>query len=301
MYNGFGRMQDSRAGKCNKILSVPTAATVAAFIIAVSLTGGCNSTKQAVDSYLEVARNVTSGVATGASGIRKFESLPLSGQSGLTEAIASFRKHVASGQDKTDRVDAPEPCRDLDSKLGTSLVWSREIADIDTQFADYLGAVAPLAKRASDIVTGVANLESENFVASQLLKYDDLAQRLRNDFQAVFTPPLFQPVRDEFESFLDMLVTELDQASGQAERNPPPEQLPSDETSRPETSTAPRRNSSISELINTFNEEWGRTNGAIDADLNAARQSTGLEPKEVALDTLLQEIRQQIDSIAKKF
>ena len=289
--------EKQRPGRCFTVTR-PVLSTAVACLIAALLLCGCGSEEKAVNGYLDIARKVVTGLTAASAGLNKFWNLPLADQEGIEDALKAFRKSISNGQDRLDRIDAPEPCREVDLSLGKSLDLGREITDIGAQFADYLGGTAPLARRASDIVTGVSNLQYERYIASQLVRYADLAQKLMSDFQTVTVSPNFKPVHEDFGAFLQLLVKNLDQASKQAERQPYNEEELQSQPGEREKQMQPE---SMLELLNGISEEWGRVNGAMTAHVDTIRQFTGLKPKQIAFDDLLRQIQGQIEAIAKQY
>lgn len=276
----------------------------------VVLLPGCGS--NGVIQYNKVANQVLESVNTKEGELKKYWTLPLSEQDTMAQTLASLRKALASSQQLLDSTDRPEPSRQLDDLLGRAVDESRTLADISTQFADYLGQVAPIAKGASDIVTMLQGLEKSQDVPSSVAGLAEKARTLETQARAVQPSPTFVDEHAELQAFLTLLVANLDNAQkklAEIQTGSTPSGNDNGDTS-PEGQTAADRASqratkrqvdAISPYTDTIIEAWGQMNGKVSALLDEARATTGLKAKTAEVEGYIGQAVQQIQSLEKKY
>jgi len=287
-------------------LKVP-AVFMALFLSAAFLAGGCGSVQGDVQDYLKMTRPVLDSVTSRLSELRNYMVQPLPGQEGIKDSLADFRKALAEGQDKIDERNEPAPCAELARLLRLSLDQGRETADMITPFADNLGDLAPLAKQASDIVSILSKMNSDEEVAAAMASYQSRGERLASGLQSVFVSPTFQNVREELATFIGTMNKELDDAQGVAERTleqQPPEEEQSGQTSSAQQSNqkqVKRKSGPLMRIVAGIADDWGRTDGKITAMVDSLVNASGLSSKQAEFDGSVTQILGQIQNLEQQY
>jgi hypothetical protein len=285
-------------------LRVPAVFT-AAFLSAVFLAGGCGSVRGDVQDYLKMTRPILDNVTSHLSDLRNYLAQPLAGQEGIQDSLTDFRKALAEGQEKVDERNEPAPCAELARLLRLSLDQGRESADMITPFADNLGDLAPLAKQASDIVSVLSKMNSDEEVAAAMASYQSRGERLASGLQSVFVSPTFQSVREELAAFITDMNKQLADAQGVAERTleqQPPEEQPGETSSSQQSNQKQaKRSGPLTRIVAGIADDWGRTDGKITAIIDGLIQASGLNSKQAEFDGSVTQILGQIQSLEQKY
>ena len=235
--------------------------------------------------------------------MRRPLALPLPETGAVEEALTDYRKTLSVNQDLLDKLHAPEPCRELVRLLRIVMDRGRDAADIATQFADYLGQVAPLAKEASELVDTISKLQPEARTSFGLVGLQDQAKTLLSRFQLVTSSAAFQEVHGEFGEFLVWMNENLEKALKVA-----PDDLPEavEEGSTREgeprpTTTEKRRSTPADEYLDEIPEEWESANRNISAALAEVMASSGFNSKNAEFDTAVINTQVHIQELEKKY
>ena len=287
-------------GYSSRVLAV----TLAAFLSAAVLTGGCGSVQGDVQNYLQMARPILDNITGHLSDLRNYLAQPLAGQEGIKDSLADFRKALAEGQEKLDETNEPEPCGELTRLLRISLGQGRETADMITPFADNLGDLAPLAKQASDIVSVLSRMDSDEEIAAAMASYQSRGERLASGLQTVFVSQTFQPVREELAAFIETMNKQLADAQKTAERTleqtPPPEEEQSGQTSSAQQKKQ-KKSGPLMRVVSDIADDWGRTDGKITAMVDGLLQASGLSSKQAEFDSTVTQILGQIQNLEQQY
>jgi len=287
-------------------LKVP-AVFMALFLSAAFLAGGCGSVQGDVQDYLKMTRPVLDSVTSRLSELRNYMVQPLPGQEGIKDSLADFRKALAEGQQKLDAKNEPAPCAELARLLRLSLDQGRETADMITPFADNLGDLAPLAKQASDIVSILSKMNSDEEVAAAMASYQSRGERLASGLQSVFVSPTFQNVREELATFIGTMNKELADAQSVAEstlEQQPPEEEQSGQTSSAQQSNqkqVKRKSGPLMRIVAGIADDWGRTDGKITAMVDSLVNASGLSSKQAEFDGSVTQILGQIQNLEQQY
>jgi len=291
--------------------------SLAGGLLAVSLVisaSGCGG-GAAVNNYTTKANLVLSDINAKEGALKNYWTEPIFQQVGLTKALADYRKALAAGQEMLDSTDFPEPCRKLDDLLGRAVDQGRGLADIDTQFADYMGGLAPLGKQAEDIVAGIGKLESSTDVPSAVAKLAEQARTLDSQVRTLNPSAQFTNVNEEFQAFADMAAKNLTEAENKLGKtsgytNPNDQSSTDNQINTDQTGTAPetqsgRRSkqlaSSVSSYTDPIVEGWGTLNGQLTAQLDQVIQAVGLKAKVAEVEGYVGQAVQQIQELEKQY
>jgi len=276
---------------------------LAALLSAAVMAGGCGSVQGDVQSYLQMARPILDNITGHLSELRNYLAQPLAGQEGIKDSLANFRKALAEGQEKLDETNEPEPCGELTRLLRISLGQGRETADMITPFADNLGDMAPLAKQASDIVSVLSKMTSDEEIAAAMASYQSRGERLASGLQTVFVSPTFQPVREELAAFIETMNKQLADAQETAERTL--EQTPPTEEQSGQTSSAQqkkqKKSGPLMRVVSDIADDWGRTDGKMTAMVDGLLQASGLSSKQAEFDSTVTQILGQIQNLEQQY
>jgi len=291
--------------------------SLAGGLLAVSLVisaSGCGG-GAAVNNYTTKANLVLSDINAKEGALKNYWTEPIFQQVGLTKALADYRKALAAGQEMLDSTDFPEPCRKLDDLLGRAVDQGRGLADIDTQFADYMGGLAPLGKQAEDIVAGIGKLESSTDVPSAVAKLAEQARTLDSQVRTLNPSAQFTNVNEEFQAFADMAaknLTEVENKLGKTSgyTNPNDQNSSDNQINTDETGTAPetqsgRRSKELANSVSSYTdpivEGWGTLNGELTAQLDQVMQAVGLKAKVAEVEGYVGQAVQQIQELEKQY
>lgn len=310
---------------------IVVSAAVAAVVL-VSFASSCNSMSNEVDKYIKQIRPILDSVTAKLNDLRKYFNLPLADQGGMKKSLTALRKVVKEGQDKLDALDPPEPCRELDRLMGDCIFRARDTADLSTQFADYLGDMAPLAEQVNDLIANIGRLAASNDVASGTAALVAEGNRLASGYYTVVAPALFQDVHKTFGAFVQMVNSRLAAAAKMAgdrggpgggnnghggyqpaeetapqpveETSPEPEETSPTEPEpepEPEEPGDTRESGSIEATLAIIPAEWPRVNADIGIQLAELRESTGLTAKQQQFDELVVQIMGKIAMLQKEY
>lgn len=267
------------------------------------LLAGCSSETGQVQKCDQEANEVLASLTTGLAAVRKPLALPLAETGALKKALTEYRKTISENQDLLDKMHAPEPCRELLGRLGNVIDQGRDAADVSTQFADYLGQVAPLAEQAAELVATVSKLQPDARTSFGLVGLQDQARKLLASFQSVMSQAAFQEVHRMFGEFLQHMSENLEKASKVA-----PDELPertreetTPEGETPTTTPRSRESTPADEYLDAVVEEWESVNRDISATLAGIMQSTGLNNENAEFDAAVISAQSQIQELEKKY
>lgn len=267
------------------------------------LLAGCSSETGQVQKCDQEANEMLASLTTGLAAVRKPLALPLAETGALKKALTEYRKTLSENQDLLDKMHAPEPCRELLGRLGNVIDQGRDAADVSTQFADYLGQVAPLAEQAAELADTISKLQPDARTSFGLVGLQDQARKLLASFQSVMSQAAFQEVHRLFGEFLQHMNENLEKALKVA-----PDELP--ERTREETTpegetrtTTPRSRESTpaDEYLDAIVEEWESVNRDISATLAGVMQSTGFNNENAEFDAAVISAQSQIQELEKKY
>jgi len=309
---GAVRPHAPRTARVGKSVAGLTCALLAvSLLISVS---GCGETG-AVNNYTTKANILLSDINAKEGELKKFWTEPVFQQVGLTEALADYRKALAAGQEMLDSTDFPQACRKLDELLGRAVNQGRALADIDTQFADYIGGLAPLGKQAQEIVSGIGKLETSTDVPSAVSKLAEQARTLDSQVRTLNPSAKFATINEEFQAFADLAAKNLGEAQTKLGKtsgytNPNDENNSDTQINEDQTGTAPetqsgRRSKQLANSLSSYTEpiveEWGTLNGALTAQLDQAMQAVGLKAKVAEVEGYVGQAVQQIQELEKQY
>jgi hypothetical protein len=191
----------------------------------------------------------------------------------------------------------------------------RGLADIDTQFADYFGGLAPLGKQAEQIVSGINKLETSTDVPSAVAGLADQARTLDSQVRTLSPSAQFSEANQQFQAFADLAAKNLTDAEGKVgktsgytspdNQNNSDQQINTDTTgTAPETQSGRQSReqaSSISSYTDPIVEEWGTINGELTALLGQVMQSVGLMAKASEVEGYIGQAVQQIKDLEKQY
>ena len=293
-----GRLRGCR--RPARALGVPVLA-VALAVAAVSATG-CASLSKQMQSYLQDSQGYFNNVTAAGNALNNYWNMPLAEQEGVSKALADFHKAISKVQEWRDKTDPPEPARDLDRLLGLYLERGRELANMSSQSADYLGSLAPVAAQTGELVAELSKLEEQQDVTSGLTTMADKGKQLYNAYMAVMAPEDFKEVHRLFGDFLVQMNKAFDKALNIA---PSVEQqqgtsTPGQEGTQP-SRPAGRESYGVVSTLKDIPDDWGRVNGQISAELDGVRTSEGLKTKRGEFESYVGQIQAQIDALKKKY
>ena len=310
--NGDGQILAPGRARAGKALVLLVCALLAGSL-ALSASGCGQSAK--VNTYVDMANKVLADVNTKEGELKKYWTQPIFQQEGLTKALADYRKSLAASQEMLDATDFPEPCRQLDDLLGRAVDQGRGLADIDTQFADYFGGLAPLGKQGEQIISGINKLDTSTDVPSAVSSLADQARTLDSQVRTLSPSAQFSEVNQQFQAFADLAAKNLTDAQSKVgktsgytnpnDQNNSDQQINTDTTgTAPETQSGRRSKeqaSSISSYTDPIVEEWGRINGELSALLDQVMQSVGLKAKASEVEGYIGQAVQQIKDLEKQY
>ncbi|MBU4490288.1 MAG: hypothetical protein KKE79_06590 [Actinobacteria bacterium] len=300
------------AGRGLPLAGLAVLVTVAAVLATLAMTG-CSSTADKVNDYLGVAGGVVDGMGASLSRFDALWTVPLSAQGGIKVTLVGFRKALADGQSEVDSVDAPEPCRELSGLLWQCLDRGRELADMTTQFADYIDDMAPIARQIDEVTVTLQGLMDRKDIPSGFFGLYDKVNDVNSSFGTVLPPSTFQEVHHRFGEFVRSMVKDFKKAhdrlgdwgledeedegepSGYEEGDP--EEEPEEEDYKKETP----ENRAIEPILKGIPGEWGRLCGEVAAMFDALRESTGLKHKEAVVRDLVGQAEAMMQALEKEY
>lgn len=317
MYRGTGAGRGGRVYSPGASRPLPLVRGIALLLVAAVLAGilagGCGSTRGKVNDYLEVAEEVQGKVETGAAEMEKFWTLPLAGQGDIKAKLAEFRAALAEGQAEVDKVDAPEPCRELARLLRQSLDRGRELADMTTPFADYIADIAPIAQQITEVTTTLQQLIDKKDIPSGFSSLYDKVNEINSSFGTVLPPSIFQEIHHELGEFVHSMVEEFNKANKKlgewrgeegedepTEENGEPEEEPEEEVEEEPKRESPE-NRAIKGYLKDIPGAWARMGGELAAMFDEMRESTGLKHKEAVVRDLLGKVKAEIEKLKKEY
>ncbi|PKQ28753.1 MAG: hypothetical protein CVT63_01200 [Candidatus Anoxymicrobium japonicum] len=273
-----------------------TACVVSIMLCAVFFPAGCNRSA-AIKNYVALADEILFNANASETELKKFWTLPVSEQGGIVPALAQYRDTLAESQEKLDVTDSPDPCRPLDDLLGKVVAAGRTLADITTQFADYLESLAPPAREAAEIVGLMQALDKSQDVPSSVAGLAERARKLGDSLRTVTPPASLQQTYQKFQEFVETLVKNLDEANKKLGGVNEGAQMEDEEDA--DNAQNKRQISSIEQYVDEVVEEWGRTNGELNALLDQARETTGLKQKTTEVESYVVQAVEQIKTLKK--
>ena len=283
---------------------------IPAFLLLISplaMVAGCGQAG-AVVNYTTMANGILSSVNAKDGELKKYWMEPVTQQTALSTTLTEFRKTLSDAQEKLDAIDSPAAARKLDDLLGLIVDNSRALADISTQFADYLGSLAPLTKQASDIVAQIQGLDKVQDVPSAVGGMLAKAQQLDGQTRSVSPPAPFVASQAEFQNFVSLLVGNLEGAQKKLSNlsyDSPSNNSRNTEPAASDTQQGDQEHSqavqAISEYTDPIIEEWGRLNGAVSAQLEQVREATGLKDKTSVVENYIGQAVAEIQNLEKQY
>jgi hypothetical protein len=271
---------------------------------------GCGS-GGAVLQYNIDANKILADVNTREGELKKYWTMSLAEQEGEGQALAAFRKSLSASQEVLDSTDSPDPSRKLDDLLGQAVDQGRELADLDTQFADYLGSIAPLTKGAADIITMLQGLDKVQYVPSSIAALSEKVRNLEIQARSIQPPANFNDVHAELESFLALEVAQLAEAQKKlanvssgttSNRDDNGDTSPASTAQDAESQRQTKRQlAAIEPYTETILEAWGQLNETANAMLEEQRQATGLTAKAAEVENYIGQAVQQIQILQKQY
>lgn len=279
-------------------------ACLALGVSAIVSVSGCGQSA-AVNNYVNMANQVLADVNAKEGDLKQYWTQPIFKQDGLAKSLADFRKALATNQDRLDATDFPEPCRALDESLGRVVDQGRALADIDTQFADYLGALAPLGQTAEEIVNGIQKLETSTDVPSSVSSLAERARTLDSQVRTLNPSTQFTEVNQEFQAFADMTAKNLTEAETRLGKTTGYNSNDNSSDQTAPDSTPSRRSkdqvSSVESLTGPIVDDWGRLNGEMSALIDQVLVAVGLKAKAAEVEGSIGQAIQQIKDLEKQF
>lgn len=283
--------------------------TVAAALVALVVTG-CGSTADKVNDYLVMAGGVVEDIEGSLSEFDALWPVPLSAQGGIKATLVEFRKVLADGQSEVDCVDVPEPCLELSRLLRQCLDRGRELADMTTQFADYIDDMAPIARQIDEVTVTLQGLMERNDIPTGFPGLYDKVNSINAAFGTVLPPVTFQEVHHTFGEFVQSMVKDFKKAhdrlgdwglEDEEEEEEEDEEVQSEEETDEKPAKETPENRAIEPILKGIPGEWGRLCGEVAAMFDALRQSTGLKPKEAVVRDLVGQVNAMIQALEKEY
>ena len=277
---------------------------VVSTIASLSL-AGCGQ-GAAVNSYIDMSGQILADINAKAGEMKKLWTMPIADQGEMQKALTNYREAISKAQEKLDETKIPQECTDLEQQVAQALDNGRDLSDLTAPFADYLESIAPSANLATAIVSELEALQKENDVSSGLAGLTAKAQQLQTDLRMVEVPAVFTGMQKEFEDFVQSMVSTLASASGQASAvyNTPSSGDTNTDTQNTEQSQASQpstRKHRSSSSLDGLPDDWTSFNGQLGADLEAARQVTGLTAKNSEIEATIGKALADIKELQKKF
>ena len=280
---------------------------VAAVLVALVMTG-CGSTADKVNDYLVMAGGVVGGIEGSLSEFDALWPVPLSAQGGIKATLVGFRKALADGQSEVDSLDVPEPCLELSRLLRQCLDRGRELADMTTQFADYIDDMAPIAQLIDEVTVTLQELIERNDIPTGFPGLYDKVNSINAAFGTVLPPVAFLEVHHTFGEFVQSMVTDFKKAHDrlgdwglEEEEEEEDEEVQSEEEPDEKPAKETPENLAIKPILKGIPEGWGRTCGEVAAMFDALRGSTGLKQKEAVVRDLVGQTNAMIQALEKEY
>jgi hypothetical protein len=286
-----------------------TVAALAALLAPLLFASGCGSSA-AINQYTTFANQILSSLNAQEGELKKYWTLPLVQQDGLNKSIAELRKTIADAQAKMDSTDRPQECAALDETLGRAVDQSRELADITTQLGDYLGALAPMAKQADEIVTGLNKLQDSQDVRSSVSGYLSKARSLESSTRTLNPAAQYQQINDLFVGFVADMAKRLQSASDKLSKaepttvRDPQGERTDEEQAALDAQIARERKAQVDSVASDtapIIDDWEQFNAEAGALIDEARQASGLKSKTAEVEGLIGQAISQIQSLEKQY
>ena len=264
---------------------------------------GCGPGKQAILKYADDTNAIIDGLSNCVVEFNKYWAAPARDQGGMKQALADFRKKLTEAQEMLERIDAPEPCAQLDDMMDLLLSNGRVFADMLTPFADYMADMAPVAVQIDEVVQTLKHLQGSNDIPSGLAVMVANVNKANTTFRTVMAPGVFTGMHQKFSEFIAELVSEFDRAQ-EAAGTQTREETPQQDAGEEQEST-PRseswRYSSAGRILNKVPDEWARFTGEWSALMDAAREAVKLKFKQAEFENILTQAKALAQSLKKQY
>jgi hypothetical protein len=278
-------------------------------LLAVGLGAGCGQ-GGAVTSYTTMANNLLAQLNQKKIELRNYWTAGIAEQEGMARSLDDFRKTIAACQNLLDTTDSPDACRSLDDLLGSSVNRSRTLADLTTQFSDYLGTVSPMAKSAADIVTQLQSLDKAQYVPTTIAGLAYKAQQLEGSLRSLNPSPNFREINDQFAAFVSLMAKNLAEAQKSLGNS---NYVPADESNNDNgdpQDTAPdaaelrqkqREIDQIAQYTDPIVNAWSELNSQIVDELNQIREATGVNSSMVEVENYIGQGVAEIQKLKQQY
>jgi hypothetical protein len=270
-----------------------------------SLLAGCGGNRAVID-YTTRANQVLDEINAKAGELKKLWTVPFADQVGLQEALATYRKALANGQEMVDSTDPPGPCVKLDELLRQTVDRGLELANVTSPFADYTDSVGPIAARISEVVASLATLQKDRDIPSGLAGLTEKARKADTDLRSVVPPLLFQGIHQEILKFSDEIVKAFEKASkelgtdsGRFQETQP--QYGEEQGTEPGDRQLESQSKQVQPLLEDIPDEWRSFNEELSMLMNVARQVAGLEAKNAETENIVGQVVAEIAKLKQQY
>lgn len=300
-------MRSSLAGRSTRrSVTVVCASLLVASMLAGAMLAGCGG-DTATKVYLLQANLILADINTRAGELKKLWAMPLADQGNLSKALTDYRKALGDAQVKLDASHPTEKTIKLDNQLRLAVDKGRELADLYSPFADYYTNAAPLANQVTEIVSTLEALQKTPDPASGLAGLAERSRGLDSQARSIVPPAVFTGMHQEFEQFIQGMVTSFESASNQSSssQNSYETQTPEGQDYGTTTTPGTRQQSSRSRRTQTsvdnMTQDWARFNGQLSAIMDGVRDVMGVKSKNAEVESVIGQAIVEIQSLQKKF
>jgi hypothetical protein len=298
-------MRSSLAGLSKRrFVIVVCASLLVASLPAGALVSGCGG-DTATRAYLVEANLILSDINNKAGELKKLWAMPLADQGNLSKALADYRKALGNAQAKLDSSHPTAKSIKLDNQLRTAVDKGRELADLYSPFADYYDRAAPLANQVTEVISTLEALQKTPDPASGLAGLAERSRGLDAQARSIVPPAVFNGMHQEFEQFIQGMVTSFDSASNQSassQNTYDTEQGQDNGTITPGTQQQQRsRSRRTTTSVDSLTQDWARFNGQLSALMDSVRDVVGVKAKNAEVEGIIGQAVTEIQSLQKQF
>lgn len=297
-------MRSSLAGRSTRrSVTVVCALLLGASMLGGAMLAGCGG-DTATKAYLLQANLILADINTKAGELKKLWAMPLSDQGNLSKALTDYRKALGDAQTKLDSSHPTDKTIKLDNQLRLAVDKGRELADLYSPFADYYDNAAPLANQVTEIVSTLEALQKTPDPASGLAGLAERSRALDSQARSVAPPAVFTGMHQEFEQFIQGMVTSFDNASNQSASNqntydtqPQGQDYGTTTPGTQQSSRSHRTQTSVDNLA----QDWARFNGQLSAIMDGVRDVVGVKSKNAEVEGVIGQAVAEIQTLQKKY
>lgn len=270
---------------------------------------GCGSSKQDVVDYLDMSGGLVDDLDSKCTEVKNYFPWPLADQGEVKNKLREFRKAITEARSEVDRIDAPEPCRQLSDNLRHLIARGQSFANSLTQYSDYVASMAPVARQVEEMAGVLLQLEESQDIPSGFVGLVARLDKINSDYNAVIAPAELGEVHAAFGDFLQSVNEDFASAKkkigygGQEPESSAPQTAPdydSDTATQRDTRVS-KEHKAVAPLLEGIPAQWAEFNQVLTTMLGRVLTDNGSVATDAGFVMLRDEIRAQLDELKKEY